>query len=291
LYQNTGALRVFGSQPYLDRNYEITVDNQPSSPVDIQFFFTDADYNALAAADLNVSMTSLGATRLPTAVCAAVYDTVGQAEAFLPQSGNGSSNGVRYIVVPTPGFSSFFIHAGNGPLDISLSAISATNVGRKNRIDWMTATEAKGDRFVVERSADGRLFSPIGEVSAKGSVSEYSFWDESPFNGINYYRLRLTEASGQYSYSSVVTAVVKGGTGFALEAYPNPTSGQVTVKTIGERTGHATISVTDLIGKVLYQQAIDSEETSINLQSFPAGVYLVRYEDDLRRKSIKVTIQ
>ena len=291
LHQNTGAIRVFGSQPYLDRNYEITVDNQPSSPVDIQFFFTDADYNALAAADPNVSMNSLGATRLPTAICAAVYDTVGQAEAFLPQTGNGSNNGVRYIVVPTPGFSSFFIHAGNGPLEISLSAISATNVNQKNRINWTTAVEALGDNFVVERSADGRLFSSIGELLAKGSASEYAFWDESPYGGINYYRLRMTGASGKHSYSTVVTAVVKGGGGFALEAYPNPTSGQVTVKTIGDRSGNASIRITDLLGKVLYQQEIDSEETLIDLQNFPAGIYLVRYDDDLRTKSIKVTIQ
>jgi hypothetical protein len=287
-HQNIGPIRIFGSQPYLDRNYTFEVDAQPTVPVSLQFFFTDADYNALAVADPNVSMGNLGATRLPTAACAAAYDTVGQAEQFLAQTANGSNNGVRYIVVPTPGFSSYFIHAGYGPLAIDLKAINATNVEAKNRIDWSTGTEQKGDRFVVERSANGISYSAIGEVAAKGSAGAYSFWDESPFAGINYYRLRLVEVSEKFSYSSVVTAAVKMTQGFAVDAYPNPAGESVTVRTYGERSGEGVITITDLSGRVIFTSIAMNDKTTINIHGLAKGMYLIRFEDNSHSKTIKL---
>jgi hypothetical protein len=224
-------------------------------------------------------------------VCAAVYDPTGQTPQFLAQTANGASNGVRYIVVPTPGFSSFFIHAGNGPLAVTLSSIGAVNVEERNRVDWATAAEEAGSLFIVERSIDGQNFSPLGEVSGKGEASAYSFWDEQPVTGINYYRLKMLDSKGTYSYSSTVSAVVRKGTGFVLQAFPNPASGSVTVRVSGNTSSNASVAITDVTGKVLLQQPMPTAEAVIDLGGLAKGMYLVRYTDNLNTKSIKLNVQ
>src|SRR5690606_23301553 len=74
----------------------------------------------------------------------------------------------------------FTIQAIGTPLAIKLADISATNVGNRNRIDWSTATEASGDMFDVQRSTDGRNYTTLATIDAKGETSTYSFWDVTP---------------------------------------------------------------------------------------------------------------
>ncbi|MBS1775117.1 MAG: hypothetical protein JSS64_02420, partial [Bacteroidetes bacterium] len=119
--------------------------------------------------------------------------------------------------VATPGFSNFYVMSSNFPLAIDLKTISATNVGTRNRVDWATGVEKAGDAFEVERSVDGRNFTYLASIKGKGEASTYSYWDQSPVTGVNYYRLKLVNVSGVNSYSNVVTATVKSGS-FTVEA-------------------------------------------------------------------------
>src|SRR5690606_14698993 len=118
-----------------------------------QFFFTDADFLALQTAKPGITMADLHVTRLSTATCSDTFNPTGHTASLLTQLANGvGTNGVRYINVSTPGFSSFFIHADNYPLLIRLQNITAVNRGDHNRIDWNTSSEETGDRFELERS-------------------------------------------------------------------------------------------------------------------------------------------
>jgi hypothetical protein len=176
---------------------------------------------------------------------------------------------------------------GGFPLAIKLKDISATNIGNRNRVDWKTATEAKGDKFEVERSSDGRSFSYLSTIAAAGEPSSYSYWDESPFSGINYYRLRLTDASGHTSYTATVTAFVKAGT-FTVEAYPNPVSDVLTVVLHGTAGNNPTLNITDVTGKVVKTITITGNQVTVDMSGIAAGMYLVKYSDDQHTQTIKV---
>src|SRR5690606_20583088 len=158
------------------------------------------------------------------------------------------------------GFSGFFIHTGSNPLAIDLKNISAVNMGSRNRVDWATGTEQSGDRFELERSADGTNFRKLADITAKGQPSGYSYWDETPVTGVNYYRLKLVDASGKGTYSKVVTATVKSGN-FTVEAYPNPVKDVLTVKVFGVQGKDATMSITDITGKVIRIETMPSDKT------------------------------
>jgi hypothetical protein len=182
----------------------------------------------------------------------------------------------------------FDAQAGNIALAVKTAEIMASNAGSRNRVDWRTATEDDGSTFTVQRSTDGRNFSPIGVVQGKGSPSDYTYWDEQPASGMNYYRLRTTDAAGIVNYTQVVSAFVKEGNTFSLQAFPNPVTNTLNLYISGGRAANSTINVTDLNGKVLLQQQLSNDETSVDMSRLATGIYLLKYSDAAHTQVIRV---
>lgn len=153
--------------------------------------------------------------------------------------------------------------------------------------DWYTRKEYPGDKFTLERSADGRDFAAIALVPAKGQAATYTYFDEQPVDGINYYRVKLTGASGQANYTKVVSATVSGG-GFSLAAYPNPARDEVKIQVNGISGGDAYVTLADMTGKTIYRVKVLYNEVRIDIRSLAAGVYMLRYNDNAHTQTIRV---
>ncbi len=190
-------------------------------------------------------------------------------------------------------FSPFAVASyGSFPLAIRLTSITAANVGTRNKVEWKSATEATGDIFELERSADAKTFTKIATVAANGKPSTYLQWDESPVQGVNYYRVKLVDANGKYSYSKVVSATVGGTNTFAIEAYPNPVHNTVSVKVNGMVSGKGSVVVTDVTGKVVSAvTTVENNSAELNVSHLANGMYLLNYTDDVRNESIKINKQ
>jgi hypothetical protein len=179
---------------------------------------------------------------------------------------------------------------GGFPLVIKLRDINATNLGAKNRVDWSTESELKSDKFELERSADGRNFTYLATIKAKGEASNYSYMDISPVTGVNYYRLKMIDAAGAVATSKVVTATVKQGV-FTVEAYPNPVSEKLTIQVYGGSDQNATVAITDVTGKVMKVVSVVNGKAEVNMSGLASGVYLVKYTDSNHSQTIKVNKQ
>jgi len=179
---------------------------------------------------------------------------------------------------------------GGFPLVIKLRDINATNLGAKNRVDWSTESELKSDKFELERSADGRNFTYLATIKAKGEASNYSYMDLSPVTGVNYYRLKMIDAAGAVATSKVVTATVKQGA-FTVEAYPNPVSEKLTIQVYGGSDQNATVAITDVTGKVMKVVSVVNGKAEVNMNGLASGVYLVKYTDNNHSQTIKVNKQ
>ena len=177
------------------------------------------------------------------------------------------------------------------PFVITLGNISATNEGSRNRIDWNTLHEDTGDRFEVEKSKDGRSFSHLAKVQAKGLPGDYLVYDNTPEKGRTWYRLRLINADGKYSYSKVVSAFMVSNGGFVMEAYPNPVSNQLNITLYGAIDGRGSISVFDMMGKQVMQMPVNRNRISLDISSQPKGNYIVKYTDSKNAEVIKITKQ
>lgn len=88
-----------------------------------------------------------------------------------------------------------------------LFSFEAFPVMDRARLEWSTGAEQDVRSFVIERSADGRQFTAIGQVPSTGSFSHYVFVDSSPLDAdmerTFYYRLRIVDQDGTISYSQI----------------------------------------------------------------------------------------
>jgi len=194
------------------------------------------------------------------------------------------------LTFPVTGFSGFFIHTGSNPLAISLKTIHAQNRGSSNSIEWTTGSEHIGDRFELERSANGLDFGKLAEIAAKGQPSGYSYLDEHPVAGKNYYRIRMVDHYGRSSYSNVVMATVTTGM-FSVEAYPNPVKDVLTVRAFGIQGNEAFLSITDIMGKEIRKVAMPEGSARIDMSGLAQGMYLLRYRDSEHSATLKITKQ
>lgn len=196
-------------------------------------------------------------------------------------------NGVTYVEMDSiPSFSGGsggVILIPSSTLPIEWKLFTGQNIGKVNRLNWITATETETDYFELERGFDGINFEGIILVAAAGnSTSEnyYNWIDENPLSGINYYRLKLWNLDGTFEYSDVIALEVSGQTTVAT-FYPNPTTGRVTYAF--EELSNADnleIEIFDAIGKRVSR--IDEISRSglntieIDLSDFSAGTYNIR---------------
>lgn len=90
----------------------------------------------------------------------------------------------------------------------AISSFSPVYNDGKTYIRWLASNDEKDGIFIVERSADGVDFQALGFKDRVGSPLcvnlFYSFIDEEPISGVNYYRLMSVGTDQTYTYSDVV---------------------------------------------------------------------------------------
>ncbi len=162
-------------------------------------------------------------------------------------------------------------------LPIKLADVSAYNKAGKNIVEWMSATEVGAAYFEVQSSSNGNYFSTIAAIAAKGSNGKYSFTDNTTTASTTYYRLKMVDKTGSYTFSKIVTVVSAKGN--ALSVFPNPASGQLTVRLNATTAGAATLQIIDMLGRIAYQQKVTftagTNSISVLVTTLAKGNYTV----------------
>jgi len=134
---------------------------------------------------------------------------------------------------PGPGVSillnsnaAIFLHkfGPGGVLPLTLLSFSATAAANGNLLKWQSTSEINTKHFEVEWSTDGQQYNKINTIRAAGNSTQtlhYSYIHAQPIKGINYYRLKMVDIDGQFTYSPVVKINVNI-TSSGITIYPNP---------------------------------------------------------------------
>lgn len=192
------------------------------------------------------------------------------------------------ITFPVAGFSGFYLHTGAKsllPVPFNALRLSAIVTGETNTVYWTTETEENNKKFIIERSADGRNFTAVGELNSRapGGNSNapitYSFADARPLNGKQYYRLRVIKLTGGEELTQIVS-LRRGAVGIEFaNVRPNPTSGIVYLN-INGTNNEVTMVVRNMEGKeVLRTVKQPNMEFTINIAGQPSGVYMLEATD------------
>jgi predicted outer membrane repeat protein len=165
-------------------------------------------------------------------------------------------------------------------LSVSLGNFIAMVQNNGVKLQWNTLSENNNKEFIVSRSTDGQTYSELSRIKGAGTVSiplNYSYFDSSPLNGINYYCLQQVDYDGEISKIGE-KALRFGFVAMDLKAYPNPTNNMASVK-FARGLYHKSY-LTDLTGRLLRTKEIKAGESEIkyDLTKYPNGIYLIRLE-------------
>jgi hypothetical protein len=79
---------------------------------------------------------------------------------------------------------------------------------------------------------------------------------------------------------------------FSIEAFPNPATEAVTIKTDRENASDLQYLLFDQFGKLLIQKNIESSETTIPVEQLPEGFYIIKVQENTKElKSFKIIKQ
>ncbi|HEY6900659.1 MAG TPA: T9SS type A sorting domain-containing protein, partial [Puia sp.] len=202
--------------------------------------------------------------------------------------------------VSRSGFTSFspFTVSSFGALPVTWLDVSGQHIGTDNYIYWSTASSTNNDHFVIEVSGNGSGFSPIGQVAGRSnstSVQQYSFVDRNVLLPTAWYRIKQVDIDSQYSYSKTIllTGTAAPASGFSYIS--NPASSTVTGTIGSTKTLSATLTITDLGGKVVKTQAvtlnIGSNPIRVDISNQPNGLYLIQYVDEYGNRQVRKFIK
>ncbi|MFA6059913.1 MAG: T9SS type A sorting domain-containing protein [Taibaiella sp.] len=165
----------------------------------------------------------------------------------------------------------------NIPFPVKLMSFTGRNNGTTNELNWITATEQNNKGFSIERSEDLKSWHAIGSQLSKaknGNSSEklsYSFADNAPKAGVEYYRLKQTDRDGKVTYSTYIS--VNSNAGVTVKVYPNPTTETINISGV---TQGDIIRVADITGKVVLEQKAENNLATISLGSLSPNMYFIQ---------------
>jgi hypothetical protein len=187
------------------------------------------------------------------------------------------------------------ISTTTGSLPVKLTAFSGKKSETTSVLKWTTASEQNNNRFDIQHSEDGINYITIGSVTGSNysvKTIEYSYIDNSPVNGVNYYRLKQVDNDDKATLSNVISINFAEKVKAAVTAAPIPADDFITVSFNNISSVAAKITIMDMVGKTMYTESIIADETyytfPIQVDSFKSGVYFMEItQDDGTTESIK----
>lgn len=175
------------------------------------------------------------------------------------------------------------------PLPIELLSFRAVPERDAVRLSWETLSERNNDFFTIERSLDGEAWADITSVKGAGTFSgkrKYSAVDESPVNGLSYYRLRQTDFDGAFKYSDVQRVQLEGIV--RLDVYPNPSKGSYTITASDDLTS-AEVRVLDVLGRpVAVTITRQPDSVSVDPGYVTSGIYFIQVSTPSWNRTVRV---
>lgn len=163
-------------------------------------------------------------------------------------------------------------NTSNNPVPLQLLSFTGKISDKSIALSWTTANEVNTDYFIIERSINGLSFSNDGTISSMNNPStihHYQYQVKNPANGLNYFRLKMVDKDGKFTYSNVLA--FKLNTDAAIRVYPTVTNATINIYTYNVQR----ILLYNTNGQ--YVQNLLRGQNDIS--HLPSGIYFVKTND------------
>lgn len=175
------------------------------------------------------------------------------------------------------------------PLNL-LSFQAELNANANTRLSWQTADEKNAAHFEIQRSANGKDFTPLSILQAKnGKEQTYQMLDENPHEGINYYRLKMVNADGSYQYSK--TESVNRLQKEVFKVFPNPVGKSPNLWIESNKNESFDFTIFDAQGKQVFYKKFNTPSNSIDIKQLAKGFYIYKIKTEGINQTGKIFIE
>jgi len=151
-------------------------------------------------------------------------------------------------------------------LPIQLVDFSGTSFGQLDQLKWQTAYEQNISNFVLEHSVDGVVYTAVINIPATNKIngSKYTY-SSTPIATTSYYRIKIVETNGGFTYSPVVLTTSNGIVQSKLIQFgPNPFRDAINIVFTTKKAQRVVLKLYDLFGR---QIAVQSEVLQAGIQN------------------------
>lgn len=193
--------------------------------------------------------------------------------------------------------SGIFIGIPGDTLPAVFSSFTAAQDSFTVDVVWTTTYEKNVAVFELQKSDGTTPWQVIATVAGHGQglftgVFNYAHTDAAPFDGTNYYRLKITDTLGCSFYSPMRNVnYTEPEYTEDVVIFPNPVQGDFIIRS-NYKFEAAWFKVYDARGREVPAdfEMIDEKKYKVYAPTLAEGVYLVRYLTNGQRKSIKFTV-
>jgi Secretion system C-terminal sorting domain len=251
-----------GTNLGIGRYYDVAPANNSGLNATLRFYYQDNELTGITEEDL-IPFTSadLGVTWNIND-----YNTLDVVQNFIEQNGYNELNRITLASLLSP-------------LPVKQILFNAHAADGQNILSWTTLQEYNLGYFEIERSADNRQFNKLHTTPAKGNTlnsTAYNYTDAAPLPGINYYRLKLVDVNGKFTWSQTI-AVKQQLEIQHLAAYPNPAAAMLYLSYSCLVKDEYRLRITDYSGKVVIEQNVVLQKgvnkLDIPVSNLSAGIY------------------
>lgn len=178
-------------------------------------------------------------------------------------------------------------------LPVEMLEFDASTEHDGNEVHWKVASETDLSHYEVEHSTDGQHFVNLGMVDAmdnSSAISNYNYLHNNPPHSINYYRLKMVDIDGEFSYSRI--AVLDNRKGIQdWQVYPNPATNLVYLRYENELDDQVEFRIRDITGRVAksitYRQKKGTNSLELSIDELVSGSYFIDMYSTTLRAVIK----
>jgi extracellular elastinolytic metalloproteinase len=162
-------------------------------------------------------------------------------------------------------------------LPLTLLWFYTNQVGGQVALDWKTVSEMDVKDFTLEWSTDAVNWSSLGNVNAHNENSNsYNFIHPDPATGKNYYRIKMNDIDGRFTYSPVRTVTLKENGNPAVVLIPNPVNADAMLY-ISKEVKATSVKVFNGAGVLVMQKTIGAgvQQVRISTTALAPGIYTI----------------
>ncbi len=266
-----------------------------ASTVDITLYWKDSINNCSTVSPYVNNLPSLTVAHFD----GASWDAYGVAGLT---TGTPASGTVTWGIPQSSTFGIFAIAStdGNNPLPITINYFKGAKQNGKHLLDWkVTCISTPSATIELQRSSDGGTFSSIYNINVTALRCEQPFdhIDNNPAKGVNYYRLKMTDADGKITYSTIVSLINASKGMEIMNIAPNPiVNGAFTLKVSTAEKMQMEVMITDMQGRLMQRQVVNMiagfNTIPMNVQNLANGTYQLQGNTaDGRTRVLRFVIQ